>query len=876
MTISSSAKLSAPQAPSFAIVRDDLVRRVDFGLQTRVTTVVAPPGYGKSVLLAQWAATYPDRRVAWLRLEATDSNATEFARSLVSSIQCLYPDVGAAALERVGVGGDVVGEDFSRTLLDELAMLPDLIFVLDDVEAIRNGALLDEIATMVSNSPPNLRFVLASRSDPGIGLHRLRVRGDLTEFRRDDLAIRAPDADELLRRVAKVELGPDAVDVLVRRTEGWPAGLQLAALSLRGRDDPDAFVTTFSGDDRHVAEYLTDEVLARQTADVREFLAESSVLDVMAGQQCDDILGRTDSQRMLESLDRNGLMVVRLDDNRGWFRYHPLLRDLLRFELRATNRARETELLDRAATWHEDHGDVEFAAQYLADAQDWDALIALTHRYGRSMFERGQGAVLLDWMSRMPVDLRQSRNDLSLAWALVHAWVGRTLAAEEELTRLRESGPMSPWEEAEAETLRAQMVQTHLAPERAIDAGQRALDCLTRIHLDEPVPDALGVGAPTFIEEMAHIAIGRAHYFLNDPEAARISFANAIDDVEGVNRIALMQGLGALAFVEARLGELNTALALATRSTDMGDDESLASHPSMAEAYLAIASVWRDRNELEQAELALDEAHHRIRRNRRYALLSMWVAESALLALARDRPNDGLELIANHRIEGGPPPPPLPAARLAALEARLLVASGELSRATQILSEFDGLHNTDVAVAQVALAVARRDVPAARKALDAFPSEVGRRNRIHRGMWQAIVDDLDGDHRAARASMTSAVEAAEDQQMVRVLLDAGSDAMRLLRGLYHHEPTPFLRLVVDQHVAPAPPQAQVRGLVEQLSDREIVVLRYLPSRLSNPEIARNLYISVNTLKTHLKHIYRKLDVTNRSEAIAKAESLGLL
>ena len=243
-------------------------------------------------------------------------------------------DIGGTALERMQTTGDSLGEDFVAALLDDLALLPEVVIVLDTFESIRNGALVADISEVIQHAPPHIHFVIATRSDAAIGLHRLLVRGELTALRQRDLAMSEKDAAELIRRVARVDLDPEEIRVLVDRTEGWPAGLHLAALSLRGNADPSEFVRTFSGDDRHVADFLADEVLNRQSEEVRRFLLETSLLKRMSGPLCDAVTGGNDGRTDLVRMEREGLPVIRLDDTRTWFRYHALLRDLLRNEQR--------------------------------------------------------------------------------------------------------------------------------------------------------------------------------------------------------------------------------------------------------------------------------------------------------------------------------------------------------------------------------------------------------------------------------------------------------------------------------------------------------------------------------------------------------------
>jgi LuxR family maltose regulon positive regulatory protein len=865
----------APKPPSFAVLRHHLIRRLEQATTLRVTQVVAPAGYGKSVLLAQWAEN-AQTAVAWVDLDVRDNSAIQFARSLVESLRRIAPDAGAAATERLSATGDGLGDECVASLVEDLALLPRMVLVFDNLESIRNGALLGDIATMIEQAPPNIHFVLASRSDAGIRLNRLRVRGELGELRQRDLAMDKVEAAELLWRVSRMRFRADVVDVLMRRTEGWPAGLQLAALSLRGRDDPEEFIRSFSGDDRHVAEYLTDEVLVRQPADVRRFLTDTSVLLRLSGPSCDAVTGRSDSQRVLERLDQSGLLIAPLDDTRTWFRYHPLLRDLLRYDLIATDAPRMRELLARAARWHEAHDELDVACQYLVAAEAWAEVGDLVRRHGRALIERSEAAVVVGWLAAIPEEVRRARLDLQLSWVVALVFAGRPLVADEELSRLLSTGSLTPWQEALAETTRAAMVHHHERPERAIESGRRALECLAMVGPDDEPVDVLGVSSVSSLRMASTLSLGRAWDLLGDSEEARKHVTECATSAEGTYRFWTIPAIGSLAYLEAREGELGQATALAARVFDISLDLGFAGDGRLAEAHLAMGTVARERNHLEQAAESLHEAHHRLRRTRRLALLSSYSVEAALLALAQDELDEGHAIIASTRTDGRPPPPPATAARLAAAEARLHLAAGDIERARRVLCAFEGRHTPDVAMAEAAVAVTAQDVPTARKTLDAVPANSCRRTRVEHAMWTAIVEDIDGDRRSARRSMTRALADAEPAGIVRVFLEARTDSLRLLRDLYHVEPTPFLRQIVEHELVPSPLRTPVGGIVEQLSDREMIVLRYLPSRLSNAEIAGKLYVSVNTLKTHLKHIYRKLGADNRSGAIARAEALRLL
>jgi LuxR family maltose regulon positive regulatory protein len=431
-------------------------------------------------------------------------------------------------------------------------------------------------------------------------------------------------------------------------------------------------------------------------------------------------------------------------------------------------------------------------------------------------------------------------------------------------------------EQAFSDALRAGMVQFHLAADHALQAADRGQRRLDRVESDGPTVEILGLSAPDYLRGALKVSSGRALHYLGDTAAAHDALSEVVEQGQGRSLALSVSASGSLAVLEAQRGELHRAQYLAVRALHIARQSGLESRVACADAYLALAQFRRERNELDRAAMSLDEAHHRIRRNGRHVLLWLHTVEAALLALAQGQPEDGLALLSRRRVEGQPPPAPHTSARIVAVEARLFIAAGDAPRAMEVLDAYGGLRIADIAAAEIAAAVAARDLESARKVLATFPAEDTRRSLVERLLWEAIVEDLDGEHRLGRELIQASVTTAEPEGLARLYLDAGTHAWRLLRSLYHVEPSPFLRQLVDQPVAPAPPQATVVGIVEQLSDREILVLRYLPSRLSNPEIARNLYVSVNTLKTHLKHIYRKLGVANRSEAIEMAESLGLL
>ena len=347
------------------------------------------------------------------------------------------------------------------------------------------------------------------------------------------------EAADLVRRVADLDLGADAIHALVDRTEGWPAGLQLAAQSLIGHDDADEFVRTFSGDDRNVADYLTDEVLARQPEDIRQFLIDTSVLDRMSGPLCDAVTGRTNSQGILANLDRSNVFIVPLDDKRTWFRYHTLLRDRLRYELGANRPASHAGPADSrrgSGTWRDE---LELGGQYIVATEDWDAVVGLARRYGRTLFERGEPTIVVEWLAQVPYQLLRSSTDALLLWLGALVLVGRTLEVDDERPRPR-TARGSRHGRCRSSTLRATMVEWHVSPECAVEAGKRASKLLGATASDDWAFEVFGLGSrsspPVSSSSCPWDARSRSSVIVANRARCLV---NAAAQAEGTNRVWL-------------------------------------------------------------------------------------------------------------------------------------------------------------------------------------------------------------------------------------------------------------------------------------------------------------------------------------------------
>jgi LuxR family maltose regulon positive regulatory protein len=851
------------------VLRPTLVQRLDAAASSKkLTLVIAPPGYGKTVLLAQWVAARPGRPVAWVTAEATD-DADRFARHLCAALARVDGRSRAALLERVDGSGRRLGPGFTAALHEDAEAMTPTVVVLDDFHTIANGPLLADVGVLIEHAPANLHFVLATRMDPPLPCHRLRLEDELAEIRQQDLLFRMDDIRELVGLIAHRRLSDGQLEQLLRRTEGWCAGIKLAALSLRQERDVDGFIAAFAGDDRHVAEYLTEHVIRHQPPHVRSFLLQTSVLRRLSADLCDAVTGRQDGQEVLDHLDRSSLFVSRLDDRREWFRYHPLFRTLLRQHLLEEGNTDGRVLLQRAADWHLARDELEPGVEYLSKAGATSRVLQVARTEGYAMVARGQLATVVGWVDAVAAD---GGDDVVLLRAGLHALAGDTLLAGALVDELLARREVTPGARLVADFIRTWSVHDEPSPEHTVAAAGRVLSGLSTAPPE--LPDVLGATTVDGIRRVTLLNGGAAAAYLGRTGQAR-RWVRAASAVVPDHAASDVYAAALEALLDAWGGRLRAAHQRGTLAVALAAQSGLPAHPEIVLAQLALATVAREQDRLDEAARHLDQAAVLLERGAPCALLGVHAAETALLALAGGEPDAGLEALLGHRARRASPPPGV-AARLAAAEARVLASTGDLVSSAQAL-ERAPLLTPEVAGVAIRIAVEQDDLRRAWSILDSWPGVAEPGAALQRTLWLCIVEDLDGRDEAAQQRMPPLVAAAQEEGHVRLFVDAGHHALRLVRSLYHAAPSPYLRRLVDSPIPPPLPDARpVRSLVEQFSNRERAVLRYLPSRLSNAEIAAQLRISINTVKTHLKHIYRKLGVDGRRDAITAAERLHLL
>jgi LuxR family maltose regulon positive regulatory protein len=686
-----------------------------------------------------------------------------------------------------------------------------------------------------------------------------------------DLAFTPDEAWLLVRELSGRELTDDQLGTLLQRTEGWAMGIGLAAIGLRAADDPGRLIAEFSGRDGNVAGFLRDQVLAREVPVVRRFLTHTSVLRTLNGPLCDAITGETDGSAKLRSLEDRGMLLHRLPGSGARYAYHRLLREFLRHELRITEPEAEDTMLRRAATWHASHSQPDVAVRYLIDAQAWPSVVALVDHCGPAMLRAGRGADVARWLDAVPAGHETTDVELAIRGACLSTAVG-AFARAADIVHHVERRDRSARQQLTVDVLRAMWGCFDTRAEsalREVEDAQASLEAAPETDRS----DTLGIASARALAASAAVLRARTAWLDGQVATGRRALAFIAGEHHhfAAERV---RALSTLALLEAWAGDLCAAWSHANRVLAIAGRTGLLLHPAVVDGRLAAAHVLRERGDLGGAADALAEAYEVAIGTGPPSMYAPYALEQAGWYLANGQPQHGLCLLARCGAESATAWPAALASRRRAVEVELLVASGRSDRAEALLAATTpAAAGAEVSAAGVHAAVARGDLDAARARLRSWGAvEEEPIERLQHGLWLSIVDFEAGGRRQALDRALDVVQQAEPQGHIQVFLDAGRPGERLFRALYHTSPTPYIRRILQA----AQTSSQASGpTVLGLSRRELEVVRYLPTPLASSEIAARLYISLNTLKTHLQAIYGKLGVTGRREAIRQAQRLGL-
>jgi LuxR family transcriptional regulator, maltose regulon positive regulatory protein len=898
-------KLYVPRSRRGLVPRPRLSERLDRGTASKLTLVSAPAGFGKTTLVTEWLAAGPagpaeERLAAWLSLDQADNDPGSFWTYVIAALRTVVPAVGESALTLLQAPKPPPIQTVLIALLNDLgATAGDIVLVLDDYHVIDASDVQNGMAFLLDHLPPRLHVVIASRADPAVPLARWRVRGELVEIRAAELRFTPDEAAAYLNEMMGLQLTAQDVAALEARTEGWIAALQLAALSMQGRDDVAGFIAGFAGDDRYVVDYLVEEVLQRQPDRVQTFLLQTSILSRLNGPLCDAVTGQGGGKAMLEALDRGNLFLVPLDDRRRWYRYHHLFADVLHARLLDEQPGQVPGLHRRASAWYEQNGEPSVAIGHALAGRDFGQAADLIERAIPAMRITRQEATVHGWLKALPDDVVRVRPMLSFAVAGALLTGGEP---EEVEARLRDAERWLEEASATGEGTLAPPGEMIVADEEeyrrlpgAIELYRSALALVrgdvpgtvrhARRTLDLALTEDHGVraGAAGFL--------GLAFWTSGDLEAAHPAWAQCAAGLRRSGQIADIFGC-AIAMADIRLvqGRLGEAMRTYDQALQRASEQDGPVLRGTADMYVGMSEVHRERGDLQAATQQLLRSQELGEYNGLPQNPYRWRVAMARIRQAEGDLGGALDLLNEaERLYVGdffPNVRPVPA-----LKARVWIAQGRLGEVLgwareQGLSVDDDLSYLrefeHITLARMLLARYQdeRYPHQAALLLDRLllAAEVGERTGrvIEILVLQALTHQRLGDIPAALACLERAVTLAEPEDYVRVFADEGPPMASLLRALAKQGTAGnYVRrlLTVGETGYDGPVQ---QALIEPLSERELDVLRLLGTELDGPAIARELMVSLHTVRTHTKHIYAKLAVTNRRSAVRRAQELDLV
>jgi LuxR family maltose regulon positive regulatory protein len=886
-------KFHAPMRRRGVVARPRLTERLDLVRESKLILVAAPAGFGKSTLVTEWMATSADvPTVAWVSLDQRDNSPAVFWTYVLTALQAAAPGVGesALALSRAGEPADAV----LATLVNDLhAASNDVVLVLDDYHVIDATEIHDGMAFLLDHLPHPVHVVITSRADPPLPLARLRARGELVELRAADLRFTPDEAATYLTEVMSLELTESDVARLEERTEGWIAALQLAALSMQGRDDASGFIAAFAGDDRYIVDYLVGEVLERQPEPVRAFLLQTSILSRLNGALCDAVTGHAGGTSMLEALDRANLFLVPLDDRRYWYRYHHLFADVLRARLLDEQPATIGELHRRASGWHERHDDRPEAIRHALAGEDFERAADLVEIAGSELRQLRREATLRSWFEALPAEVFENRPVLAIGF------VGALMATGElsGVERLLQIGER--WMDAAGASGRPPgMVVLDEAGLRSLPssislhrAGQARLlgDLPGTMRHAQRVLDL--AGEDDLLERGgAACLLGLAHWSEGNLDEAHRRYAAGMATLARAGHDAdVIAGAVTLADIRIAQGRLGEAMRHYERGLDGATRPGRPALRGAPDMHVGIAELLRERNDLAGARRHLATARDIGEEAGFGQHPYRWRVATARLRQAEGDLDGAVELLDEaekvYDTDYSPEVQPVPAVR-----ARVHLAQGRQDEALRwardraaddALSYVREYEHITLARILLAGSVAERsaDTDAVRlleRLLNA--AEEGGRvgSAVEILVLLALAHRDGGRPSAAHTALERALNLAEPEGYARVFLDEGAPMLGLLRDFPARDAAASYagRLVAAGGPATARAPAGP-GLVDPLSERELDVLRLLRSELDGPEIARELTVSLNTMRTHTKNIYAKLGVGSRRAAVRRADELDL-
>ncbi len=918
-------KLRIPPIRPELVSRPRLIERLNAGLNRKLTLISAPAGFGKTTLVSAWVAALTPGpspsgrgegvRAAWLSLDEGDNDPIRFLTYFIAALQTITANVGAGVLGTLHASQPQSPPTVSilTALLNEITTIPgNFILVLDDYHVIDAKPVDNVLTFLLEHLPPQMHLVIATREDPHLPLARLRARGQLTELRAADLRFTSSEAADFLNQVMGLNLSAEDIAALETRTEGWIAGLQLAAISMQGHQDAASFIKSFTGSHHFVLDYLMEEVLHQQTESVQTFLLRTSILDRMCGPLCDAVLPApsTSGQETLEYLERTNLFIVPLDSERRWYRYHHLFADLLRQRLRQAHLEQIPTLHSRASEWYEENSLPSDAIRHALAAEDFERAADLAELSWPDWNEPFQSIAWLGVAKALPEELVRARPVLSVLYAQAYLSAGKLEAAEARLLDaerwLEPTTGMSDRPEAPS----TKMVVVDEEQFRSLPASLAAARAYYAMAIgDVPGTVKYARRALDLLPERDHLRrasltalLGLTYWAQGDLEAASRIFS---DGLAGMQRAGDIPGaIGStfvLADIRMTLGHLHEAASTYERALKLATEFGKPMPSGAEDVYTGISALHRERGDLEAAAQDLATSKKLGEQVELPDWQYRWCIAQARLKETLGDLDSALDLL--DEAERLYVLTPLPNVRpIAAMKARVWVRQGRLAEALgwarerglsvdaglSYLREFEHITLARVLIAQYESDQLDGSIHEAVELLECLlqgAEEGGRTGSvIEILLLQALAHHAQGNIPRALDPLERALTLAEPEGYVRLFVDEGPPMARLLYEALSRRIAPdYVRRLLAAVPVAEPEQAhklapKTHGTewVEPPSERELEVLQLIAEGLTNQEIASKLFLSLNTVKVHTRNIYSKLGAHHRAEAVARARALGIL
>ena len=891
-------KLHIPPPGNNIIQRSVLYEKLDSGLSRKLILVSAPAGYGKTTMLSDWI-NQKKIPAAWLSLDNGDNDQVVFLNYVIVGIQTIQPDFGKSTLRLLNSPNSPSVESVASLLINELIGIElHILLVLDDFHLINSNEVLKLVTYLLEHISGNIHIAILTRSDPALSLSRLRSQHQLVELRLSDLSFSANDIFALFNKKLKLGLSVDEVHSLEIKTEGWIAGLQLAAISMQGSENISGFIHDLKGDNRYIMDYLIEEVLKTQTDDIREFLLQTSVLEQMSASLCNAVLNRNDSQMILETLERDNMFVIPLDENRTWYRYHHLFAGLLKQRFLQSDQEIIKDIHNKASAWFEGNSLHELAIDHALEIRNYEQSIRILGRIVERMWEVGHHSAILRYGKLLPDEVIRSNQKFALYYSWILIAVGQAAESEKYLDYAQKAidaiinGEGSKKENIQANKFLLGKLATTLAYMKLFTAPPETIIKYSKIAIDN-------------LSETNPLWTGWAWYFIGNGELARgdvhkglDAFNYALEHSKKTDNIYLIATItSSIVSHRCALGQYRYAYSLCAETLKLMNRLGFSGIAKVEWTFSGLFSmmsviqcIWTNFDEaLESARTAYQLCENT--RNIRYKIMALLAYSYALHAVedkegAFDKIGELEDVLKRYKIA------PFLASTYIGWKTYLLIERHEIDKAADFAKEVGLGHQLKLTFETLysyihfaRLLLQQNEDTRAEELMSEIYVIAEKSNGIERQIDLKLVYVLmylrRNEHEKAVSEYIDALEmAADDNLIIHFLFDLDQMGV-LLNDVYKRHaagrtriPDSFMQKF-RQAVETKKKRRKINPELE-LSAREITTLKLMAENLTNKEIAERAFVSINTVKTHLKNIFIKLDANNRSDAVAKAKKMVLL